>query len=107
MVMKQKQAFIRMQSQCDTLRRQQAKMQSKMDVMEYETRCLRVGAIHPQVIVDQLDEHATELEDENEALCGKQRELESHTQLFVRMTTRNFEEAVRARKENRPPEFKD
>ena len=34
-------------------------------------------------------------------------ELESHTQLFVRMTTQNFEEAVRARKENRPPEFKD
>lgn len=34
-------------------------------------------------------------------------ELESHTQLFVRMTTKNFEEAVKARKENRPPEFKD
>jgi enoyl-CoA hydratase len=34
-------------------------------------------------------------------------ELESHTQLFVRMTTKNFEEAVQARKENRPPEFKD
>jgi enoyl-CoA hydratase len=34
-------------------------------------------------------------------------ELESHTQLFVRMTTKNFEEAVRARKEKRPPEFKD
>jgi enoyl-CoA hydratase len=34
-------------------------------------------------------------------------ELESHTQLFVRMTTKNFEEAVRARKENRPPDFKD
>lgn len=34
-------------------------------------------------------------------------ELESHTQLYVRMTTNNFEEAVQARKENRPPEFKD
>jgi len=34
-------------------------------------------------------------------------ELESHTQLFVRMTTRNFEEATRARREGRPPEFKD
>ncbi len=34
-------------------------------------------------------------------------ELESHTQLFVRMTTKNFEEAVRARKENRPPRFED
>lgn len=34
-------------------------------------------------------------------------ELESHTQLFVRMTTQNFEEAVKARKEKRPPEFKD
>ena len=34
-------------------------------------------------------------------------ELESHTQLFVRMTTKNFEEATQARKENRPPEFKD
>jgi enoyl-CoA hydratase len=28
-------------------------------------------------------------------------------QLFVRLTTRNFEEAVQARKENRPPDFKD
>lgn len=34
-------------------------------------------------------------------------ELESHTQLFVRMTTKNFEEAVRARRENRAPEFED
>ncbi len=34
-------------------------------------------------------------------------ELESHTQLFVRMTTRNFEEATRARKEGRPPVFED
>ena len=34
-------------------------------------------------------------------------ELESHTQLFVRMTTKNFEEAVQARKENRPPRFED
>ncbi|MFI0350149.1 enoyl-CoA hydratase [Actinomadura sp. 9N407] len=28
-------------------------------------------------------------------------------QLFVRLTTRNFEEAVQARKENRPPDFQD
>jgi len=34
-------------------------------------------------------------------------ELESHTQLFVRMTTKNFEEAVRARAENRPANFED
>ncbi len=34
-------------------------------------------------------------------------ELESHTQLFVRMTTKNFEEATRARKEGRPADFKD
>lgn len=34
-------------------------------------------------------------------------ELESHTQLFVRMTTQNFEEAVRARREGRKPDFKD
>ena len=34
-------------------------------------------------------------------------EMESHTQLYVRMTTKNFEEAVRARKEGRPAEFKD
>lgn len=34
-------------------------------------------------------------------------ELESHTQLFVRLTTQNFEEAVRARKEGRPPNFAD
>ena len=34
-------------------------------------------------------------------------EMETHTQLFVRLTTKNFEEAVRARKENRPPVFED
>lgn len=34
-------------------------------------------------------------------------EMESHTQLFVRLTTENFEEAVRARREGRPPEFRD
>ncbi|GAA1557702.1 enoyl-CoA hydratase [Actinomadura kijaniata] len=39
--------------------------------------------------------------------------LESHMgheglgQLFVRLTTRNFEEAVQARREGRPPEFRD
>ncbi len=33
--------------------------------------------------------------------------LESHTQLFVRLTTQNFEEATRARKEGRPPDFSD
>ena len=32
---------------------------------------------------------------------------EGHAQLFVRMTTRNFEEAIKARKEKRRPEFKD
>jgi enoyl-CoA hydratase len=34
-------------------------------------------------------------------------EMETHTQLFIRLTTKNFEEAVRARKEGRPPEFED
>ncbi len=34
-------------------------------------------------------------------------ELESHTQLYVRLTTKNFEEAVAARKEGRPPDFRD
>jgi enoyl-CoA hydratase len=34
-------------------------------------------------------------------------ELESHTQLFVRLTTKNFEEATRARKEGRDPVFED
>ena len=34
-------------------------------------------------------------------------ELESHTQLFVRLTTQNFEEAERARKEGRKPVFED
>ena len=34
-------------------------------------------------------------------------ELESHTQLFVRLTTQNFEEATRARKEGRKPQFND
>lgn len=32
---------------------------------------------------------------------------EGHAQLYVRMTTRNFEEAIKARKEKRPPVFKD
>jgi enoyl-CoA hydratase len=32
---------------------------------------------------------------------------EGHAQLFVRMTTQNFEEAIRARKKNRKPEYKD
>ena len=34
-------------------------------------------------------------------------ELESHTQLFVRLTTQNFEEATLARKEGRKPNFQD
>lgn len=34
-------------------------------------------------------------------------ELESHTQLYARLTTKNFEEAVRARKEGRAPNFED
>lgn len=32
---------------------------------------------------------------------------EGNAQLFVRMTTKNFEEAIRARKQKRKPEFKD
>ena len=32
---------------------------------------------------------------------------EGHAQLFVRMTTKNFEEAIRARKEGRAPDYKD
>lgn len=32
---------------------------------------------------------------------------EGHAQLFVRLTTQNFEEAIKARKEGRPPDFKD
>ena len=34
-------------------------------------------------------------------------ELETHTQLFIRLTTRNFEEATRARREGRAPRFED
>ncbi len=34
-------------------------------------------------------------------------ELESHTQLYVRLTTQNFEEATLARKEGRKPVFRD
>jgi len=34
-------------------------------------------------------------------------ELESHTQLYVRLTTKNFEEATRARREGRKPVFED
>lgn len=32
---------------------------------------------------------------------------EGHAQLFVKMTTKNFEEAIRARKEGRAPDYKD
>lgn len=32
---------------------------------------------------------------------------EGLAQLYVRLTTRNFEEAIQARKENRPPDFQD
>jgi enoyl-CoA hydratase len=32
---------------------------------------------------------------------------EGHAQLYVRLTTENFEEAIRARREKRSPEFKD
>jgi len=32
---------------------------------------------------------------------------EGTSQLFVRLTTQNFEEAVRARREKRPPVFRD
>jgi enoyl-CoA hydratase len=32
---------------------------------------------------------------------------EGHAQLFVRMTTQNFEEAIKARKQGRKPDFKD
>jgi len=34
-------------------------------------------------------------------------ELESHTQLYVRLTTKNFEEATLARREGRKPDFQD
>ena len=34
-------------------------------------------------------------------------ELETHTQLFVRLTTKNFEEATQARKDGRKPVFED
>ena len=34
-------------------------------------------------------------------------ELESHTQLYVRLTTQNFQEATRARAEGRAPDFTD
>src|SRR2546430_362906 len=32
---------------------------------------------------------------------------EGHAQLYVRLTTENFEEAIRARKEKRTPEYRD
>lgn len=34
-------------------------------------------------------------------------EMETHTQLYIRLTTKNFEEAVRARRDGRPPVFED
>jgi enoyl-CoA hydratase len=32
---------------------------------------------------------------------------EEHAQLYVRLTTQNFEEAIRARREGRAPEYRD
>jgi len=32
---------------------------------------------------------------------------EGHTQLYVRMTTKNFDEAIKARSEGRPPVYRD
>ena len=34
-------------------------------------------------------------------------DAEGTAQLFVRITTQNFEEAIRARRDKRPPAFKD
>ncbi|MEI6453210.1 MAG: enoyl-CoA hydratase, partial [Actinomycetes bacterium] len=34
-------------------------------------------------------------------------ESEGLAQLFIRLTTKNFEEAIRARREGRPPKFLD
>jgi enoyl-CoA hydratase len=34
-------------------------------------------------------------------------DAESHAQLYVRLTTENFEEAVRAQREKRAPVFRD
>jgi enoyl-CoA hydratase len=36
-----------------------------------------------------------------------QMDAEAHAQLYVRLTTENFEEAVRARREQRAPVFRD
>ena len=36
-----------------------------------------------------------------------QMDAEAHAQLYVRLTTENFEEAVRARREKRAPVFRD
>ena len=41
------------------------------------------------------------------ASLGAAIELESHPQLYVRLTTENFAAAIRARKEGRPPRFED
>lgn len=34
-------------------------------------------------------------------------DMETHTQLFARLTTKNFEEATKARAEGRAPDFQD
>jgi enoyl-CoA hydratase len=41
------------------------------------------------------------------ASMGAHMDHEGHAQLFVRMTTQNFEEAVAARKDGRPPVYRD
>jgi len=41
------------------------------------------------------------------ASLGAHMDHEGVAQLYVRLTTENFEEAVRARREKRPPEFRD
>ena len=52
-------------------------------------------------LVAPLHEAFAEVAQDNDTWCV------SHTQLFVRLTTQNFEEAERARKEGRKPDFKD
>ena len=107
MINRQKQAALKLESQNEVLERRQKKMQSKMDVMEYETRCLRTGAIHPQNIVDQLDDIATGLEEENVnllaeklALEAKAHRLEEHVRSLQAQQQATHRELAQERDEN-------
>src|SRR5262249_60724902 len=100
-------------------------MLSGRDVQAEEAE--RIGLVSRSVPGGELLEHCYELADRiigfsrvgvestkrmlwsslDAASLHAQMDAEAHAQLYVRLTTENFEEAVRARREKRAPVFRD